>query len=75
MEIVSFEKNELPKLIPETYDDVIAFLKPNDDVITLSDDEVSIKDDNYVINIKVLWRSKRIDRLSMHRVCIFIINL
>lgn len=66
VEIISFEENQLSESIPETY---------NDDVIALSDDEVSNKDDNYEINIKVLWRSKRIDRLNMRRVCMFIISL
>lgn len=56
VEIVSLE--EKPKSIPEIC---------NNDVIALSDDEVSIKDDNYEMNIKVFWRSNRIDRLSMHR--------
>lgn len=40
------------------------------DVIALSDDDAYIEDDNYEINIKVYWRSNRIDRLSMRRVCI-----
>jgi len=48
-------------------DDVIAL---SDDVIALSDDDGYIEDDNYEINIKVYWRSNRIDRLSMRRVCI-----
>ncbi|CAL1682925.1 unnamed protein product [Lasius platythorax] len=39
----------------------------NNDIIALSDDEIFLKDDNYEINIKVLWRSNRIDRLNMHR--------
>ncbi|XP_072761107.1 DNA repair protein Rad60 isoform X1 [Anoplolepis gracilipes] len=56
IEIVLTE--EKPESIPNTC---------NNDVISLSDDEVSIKDDNYEINIKVLWRSKRIDRLNIHR--------
>jgi len=66
VEIVSFEENQLPESIPETY---------NNDVVALSDDEISTKDDNYEINIKVFWRSNRIDRLSMRRVCMFIISL
>ncbi|KYQ59683.1 hypothetical protein ALC60_01349 [Trachymyrmex zeteki] len=37
------------------------------DVIALSDDDAYIEDDNYEINIKVYWRSNRIDRLSMRR--------
>lgn len=49
--------------IPESY---------KKDTITLSDDEVC-EDDNYEINIKVLWRSKRIDRLNIHRVCMSLI--
>jgi len=36
-------------------------------VIALSDDDVFNEDDNYEINIKVFWRSNRIDRLSMRR--------
>ncbi|XP_070168446.1 DNA repair protein Rad60 [Polyergus mexicanus] len=56
VEIVSME--EKSKSIPETC---------NNDVIALSDDEFSIKDDNYEMNIKVFWRSNRIDRLNMHR--------
>lgn len=42
----------------------------NHDVIALSDDDAYNEDDNYEINIKVCWRSIRIDRLSMRRVCI-----
>lgn len=58
LEIISFDENQLPEPIPETY---------NNDVVALSDDEISTKDDNYEINIKVFWRSNRIDRLSMRR--------
>lgn len=64
VEIVSLEEKH--KSIPETC---------NNDVIALSDDEVSIKDDNYEMNIKVFWRSNRIDRLNMRRVCMLIISL
>ncbi|KAL6259830.1 hypothetical protein P5V15_009741 [Pogonomyrmex californicus] len=49
---------EKSKSIPESH---------MDDVVTLSDDDVYNEDDNYEINIKVCWRSNRIDRLSMHR--------
>ncbi|XP_018337013.1 PREDICTED: uncharacterized protein CG4449 isoform X1 [Trachymyrmex septentrionalis] len=48
----------------ESCNDVIAL---SDDVIALSDDDGYIEDDNYEINIKVYWRSNRIDRLSMRR--------
>ncbi|EGI68958.1 PREDICTED: uncharacterized protein CG4449 isoform X2 [Acromyrmex echinatior] len=48
----------------ESCNDVIAL---SDDVIALSDDDAYIEDDNYEINIKVYWRSSRIDRLSMRR--------
>ncbi|XP_011263890.1 uncharacterized protein CG4449 isoform X1 [Camponotus floridanus] len=58
VDIISFEENQLPESIPETY---------NNDVIALSDDEISTKDDNYEITIKVFWRSNRIDRLNMRR--------
>ena len=51
----------------ESCNDVITL---SDDVIALSDDDGYIEDDNYEINIKVYWRSNRIDRLSMRRVCI-----
>ncbi|XP_050450774.1 uncharacterized protein CG4449 isoform X1 [Cataglyphis hispanica] len=56
VEIVSLEEKH--KSIPEIC---------NNDVIALSDDEVFIKDDNYEMNIKVFWRSNRIDRLNMRR--------
>ncbi|KAL0122967.1 hypothetical protein PUN28_007553 [Cardiocondyla obscurior] len=36
------------------------------DIISLLDDDCN-EDDNYEINIKVYWRSNRIDRLSMRR--------
>lgn len=39
-----------------------------DNPIALSDDDN--EDENYEMNIKVYWRSNRIDRLSMRRVCI-----
>ncbi|XP_018055070.1 PREDICTED: uncharacterized protein CG4449 [Atta colombica] len=48
----------------ESCNDVITL---SDDVIALSDDDGYIEDDNYEINIKVYWRSNRIDRLSMRR--------
>lgn len=38
-----------------------------DDIVALSDD-ASNEDDNYEINIKVYWRSNKIDRISMRRV-------
>lgn len=38
------------------------------DIIALSDDDN--EDENYEINLNVCWRSIRIDRLSMRRVCI-----
>jgi len=41
-----------------------------DNIIALSDDDCEIEDDDYEINIKVHWRSNRLDRLSMRRVCI-----
>lgn len=47
-----------------------------DDIIALSsDDDACGEDDNYEINIKVFWRSRRLDRLSMCRVCIPISQL
>lgn len=58
VEIVRVEK---PKLTPESC---------KDDIIALSDDDTFNEDDNYELNIKVYWRSNRIDRISMHRVCI-----
>ncbi|XP_011876553.1 PREDICTED: uncharacterized protein CG4449 isoform X2 [Vollenhovia emeryi] len=42
-------------------------LQSNDDIITLSDEDTYKEDDNYEINIKVHWRSNRLDRLSMCR--------
>ncbi|XP_025991380.1 uncharacterized protein CG4449 isoform X3 [Solenopsis invicta] len=37
------------------------------DIIALSDDDPYNEDDNYEINVKVYWRSNRLDRLTMHR--------
>jgi hypothetical protein len=40
------------------------------DIIALSDDDGYNEDDNYEINVKMYWRSNRLDRLTMRRVCI-----
>lgn len=59
--------------LPIEYDvEIVREEKPESckDVIALSDDDACNEDDNYEINIKVFWRSNRIDRLSMLRVCI-----
>ncbi|EZA49550.1 hypothetical protein DMN91_006344 [Ooceraea biroi] len=37
------------------------------DTITLSDEDACSEDENYEINVKICWRSSRLDRLSMHR--------
>ncbi|KYN00167.1 hypothetical protein ALC62_09046 [Cyphomyrmex costatus] len=37
------------------------------DIVTLSDDDTYIEDDNYEIDVKIYWRSNRIDRLNMRR--------
>lgn len=56
VEIVSFE--ESPSVVTESCEN---------GVIALSDDEICKEDDNYEMNIKILWRSSRLDRLSMRR--------
>ncbi|XP_071636816.1 DNA repair protein Rad60 isoform X2 [Temnothorax longispinosus] len=53
---VEFARGEIPKLTVESC---------KDNIIALSDDDK--EDDNYEMNIKVYWRSNRIDRLSMRR--------
>ncbi|XP_071579309.1 DNA repair protein Rad60 isoform X2 [Temnothorax nylanderi] len=53
---VEFVREEVPKLTVESC---------KDNIIALSDDDK--EDDNYEMNIKVYWRSNRIDRLSMRR--------
>ncbi|XP_077259967.1 DNA repair protein Rad60 isoform X3 [Temnothorax americanus] len=58
---VEFVREEVPKLTVESC---------KDNIIALSDDDK--EDDNYEMNIKVYWRSNRIDRLSMRRITLLL---
>lgn len=60
VEIVSIEEKLDP--IPKSSN-----IECDNTIILLSDDDACGEDDDYEMNIKVLWRSSRIDRLSMHR--------
>ncbi|XP_032686383.1 uncharacterized protein CG4449 [Odontomachus brunneus] len=56
------------EFIPLEHSDKPISEPTKDDIIALSsDDDACGEDDNYEINIKVLWRSVRLDRLSMRR--------
>ncbi|XP_012218390.1 DNA repair protein Rad60 isoform X1 [Linepithema humile] len=55
VELISIEENFVS--IPESC---------KKDIITLSDDD-ACEDDNYELHIKILWRSSRLDRLSIRK--------
>lgn len=63
---VEFVRHEMPE--PRT-NDIIALSddEAEDEFLCMEDEFLCLEDDNYEINIKVHWRSNRIDRLNMRR--------
>lgn len=64
---VDLEYDEIEEIREENPTPTVESCK---DIIALSDDDTYNEDDNYEINVKVYWRSNRLDRLTMCRVCI-----
>ncbi|XP_012538337.1 uncharacterized protein CG4449 isoform X1 [Monomorium pharaonis] len=61
---VDLEYNEIEELREKN---PIPIIESCEDIIALSDDDAYNEDDNYEINVKVYWRSNRLDRLTMRR--------
>ncbi|EFN82560.1 NFATC2-interacting protein [Harpegnathos saltator] len=57
----------VPDIVFEENFNSVSESSKNDIVALSSDDDACNEDDNYEINIKVLWRSVRLDRLNMRR--------
>lgn len=69
-EIILIDDVAMNKPIPELHQNAITLSDNDDNEI---DDGVLSEDDNYEIYIKVHWRSNRLDRLKLRRVCLSLI--
>ncbi|XP_014482127.1 PREDICTED: uncharacterized protein CG4449 [Dinoponera quadriceps] len=65
VEFVSLEVN--PNSVSKCNKNDTVTFSSNNTIALSSDDDANGEDDNYEITVKVLWRSIRLDRLSMRR--------